>query len=60
MTPYATSLRVLTPNEIRRPENISKPELPLVSPTQGRLQLGPTPGIKENQMGGGGGLREEV
>ena len=51
MIPYATSLRGLTENEIRRRENISKPELPLISPLLGRLQLRPTPGTKHKQAG---------
>lgn len=59
MTPYATWLRGLTVNEIRLRGNISKPELPLISPPLGRLQLRPTPGIwKRSRWGEDMGKKE--
>lgn len=51
MIPEATWLRGLTGNEIRRRGNISKPQLPLISSPLGRLQLWPTPGIKQSRWG---------
>lgn len=53
MIPKATWLRGLTGNEIRRQGNISKPELPLIPPPLGRLQLRPAPGIQQRSRWGG-------